>query len=128
MDKLDNNSPISNYWNQPNDYKEVIKQEILTIASDKILFISSFLGDTNLELIPIIWSSLHISKLLKKNKTRKIRKLLKKVKDAKLDNTFILPTSTDIIDVSSSINNKHHHVTQVHPPLTKMDQSSQNGT
>ena len=54
MDKLDNNSPISNYWNQPDDYKEVLKQEILTIASEKILFISSFLGDKNLELVPII--------------------------------------------------------------------------
>src|SRR3984957_21075769 len=87
MDKLDNNSPISNYWNQPNDYKEVIKQEILTIASDKILFISSFLGDRNLELVPIIWSSLHISKLLKKNKSRKTRNLLKKAKPTKFGNS-----------------------------------------
>src|ERR1700722_4332537 len=95
MDKLDNNSPISNYWNQPNDYKEVIKQEILTIANEKILFISSFLGDSNLELVPIIWSSLHISKLLKKNKSRKMRKLLKKVKSTEFENS---PTLASLIE------------------------------
>src|ERR1700722_753953 len=94
MDKLDNNSPISNYWNQPDEYKDVLKQEILTIASEKILFISSFLSDNNLELVPIIWSSLHISKLLKKNKSKKTRNLLKKVKSTKYGNSPILVSLT----------------------------------
>ena len=118
MDKLDNNSPISNYWNQPDDYKKVLKQEILTIASEKNLFISSFLGDSNLELVPIIWSSLHISKLLKKNKSRKTRNLLKKAKTTKYGNSPSL-ASFSTINIQLLLTTDNTQVTQNKTRLPK---------